>query len=120
MRTRSVSDIHSFSVHAPCPLSQSWFEGEEHRFVQELEVKLDNLDARDMRQLNEVYAEIKRVNSKELHFAECAECTSVGILQLFCSRSMTASNLTTAASVLREMGPHPPLGPHPLPLLSHL
>lgn len=29
--------------------------------MQELEIKLDNLDARDMRQLNEVYAEVKRV-----------------------------------------------------------
>lgn len=32
--------------------------------MQELEIKLDNLDARDMRQLNEVYAEVKRVNCK--------------------------------------------------------
>lgn len=56
----------SFDVNTQCPLFQSWFEEEEHRFVQELEVKLDNLDARDMRQLNEVYAEVKRVNSKQL------------------------------------------------------
>lgn len=32
--------------------------------MQELEVKLDNLDARDMRQLNEVYAEVKRVEGR--------------------------------------------------------
>lgn len=45
--------------------------------MQELEIKLDNLDARDMRQLNEVYAEVKRVNSKELHFVGCEDHTSV-------------------------------------------
>lgn len=32
--------------------------------MQELEVKLDNLDSRDMRQLNEVYAEVKRVEGE--------------------------------------------------------
>ena len=46
------------------PLPQSWFEEEEHKFVQELEVKLENLDARDMRQLNELYAEMKRVEGE--------------------------------------------------------
>lgn len=62
-----------FSAH------QSWFEGEEHRFVQELEIKLDNLDARDMRQLNEVYAEVKRVNTvlQQIHgclkFDNCSQ-----------------------------------------------
>ena len=40
---------------------QSWFEREEQKMVQELSMKLDNLDARDTRQLNEVYAEVKRV-----------------------------------------------------------
>lgn len=29
--------------------------------VQDLSIKLDNLDARDTRQLNQVYAEVKRV-----------------------------------------------------------
>ena len=45
-----------------CLCLQTWFEEEEHKFVQELEIKLDNLDARDMRQLNELYAEVKRVD----------------------------------------------------------
>lgn len=88
--------------------------------MQELEIKLDNLDARDMRQLNEVYAEIKRVNSEELHLVGCADHTSVCALQLSCSRSMNASSLTTVASVLGEMGPHAPLEPRPLPPSSPL
>ena len=40
---------------------QSWFEEEEQNLIQELAIKLENLDARDTRQLNEVYAEVKRV-----------------------------------------------------------
>jgi alpha-1,3-mannosyl-glycoprotein beta-1,2-N-acetylglucosaminyltransferase len=47
--------------------------------VQELEIKLDNLDSRDMRQLNEVYAEVKRVDGvlREIHlclrFDNCSQ-----------------------------------------------
>lgn len=55
----------------PLPSSttdQSWFEGEEHKFVQELELKLENLDARDLRQLNELYAEMKRVDGEQLRW----------------------------------------------------
>ena len=36
--------------------------------MQELEIKLDNLDSRDMRQLNEVYAEVKRVDGEACVF----------------------------------------------------
>lgn len=43
---------------------QSWFQHEEQKMVQELSVKLDNLDSRDTRQLNEVYAAVKRVEGK--------------------------------------------------------
>ena len=45
-------------------LLQSWFQHEEQKMVQELSVKLDNLDSRDTRQLNEVYAAVKRVEGK--------------------------------------------------------
>jgi hypothetical protein len=44
----------------------SWFQHEEQKMVQELSVKLDNLDSRDTRQLNAVYAEVKRVEGKRL------------------------------------------------------
>jgi alpha-1,3-mannosyl-glycoprotein beta-1,2-N-acetylglucosaminyltransferase len=50
---------------------QSWFQHEEQKMVQELSVKLDNLDSRDTRQLNAVYAEVKRVGVMLHQIQEC-------------------------------------------------
>lgn len=44
---------------------QSWFEDEEKRVLGSIEFKIDNLDARNMRQLNQLYAEIKTLQGKE-------------------------------------------------------
>ena len=57
------------SLSSSSIITQSWFEGEEHKFVQELETKLENLDARDLRQLNELYAEMKRVDGEGLRWS---------------------------------------------------
>lgn len=57
------------SLSSSSIIAQSWFEGEEHKFVQELETKLENLDARDLRQLNELYAEMKRVDGEGLRWS---------------------------------------------------
>ena len=38
---------------------QSWFKDEEQKLLASVEFKIDNLDARNMRQLNQLYAEIK-------------------------------------------------------------
>ena len=55
--------------------------------MQELEVKLENLDARDMRQLNELYAEMKRVEGEFsrvmwVHPGRCILCPAVLIQQV--------------------------------------
>ena len=57
----------------PPPL-QSWFEAGERELVQELSVKLENLDSRDTRQLNEVYAEVKRVEG----WGDCSRPADLG------------------------------------------
>ena len=41
--------------------TQSWFQEEEKKLMGEVEFKIDNLDARNLRQLNQLYAEVKKV-----------------------------------------------------------
>ena len=41
--------------------TQSWFQDEEKKLMGEVEFKIDNLDARNLRQLNQLYAEVKKV-----------------------------------------------------------
>ncbi len=48
----------------PFLLVQSWFELEERKFVGEVGLKIDNLDMRNLRQLNQLYAEVKRVEGE--------------------------------------------------------
>lgn len=43
---------------------QSWFEKEERRFLGEVGLKIDNLDTRNLRQLNQIYAEVKKLEGK--------------------------------------------------------
>lgn len=45
-------------------LFQAWFQDEEQRLLSDVEFKIDNLDARNLRQLNQLYAEIQVVESK--------------------------------------------------------
>lgn len=74
--------------------------------VQDLSIRLDNLDARDTRQLNQVYAEVKKVEGtihscgRLEHFiivviavTIACKCKSGGKLTLFqvcCKRSKSA------------------------------
>ncbi len=43
---------------------QTWFQAEEKRFLGEVGVKIDQLDTRNMRQLNQLYAEIRKVEGE--------------------------------------------------------
>lgn len=58
-----------FSAH------QSWFAAEEEKFIGELSFKIDNLDARNLRQLNTIYGEIKSVRDS---LEELRLCTKHG------------------------------------------
>ena len=43
---------------------QAWFQEEEQRLLSDVEFKIDNLDARNLRQLNQLYAEIQKVEGE--------------------------------------------------------
>ena len=53
-----------------CSLSfdYSWLKEKEKRLLSSVEFKIDNFDARNMRQLNQLYEEIKKIEGTKYLF----------------------------------------------------
>ena len=50
---------------------QTWFHEEEQKLLSDVEAKIDNLDARNLRQLNQLYGEIKKLEGMCVHLSVC-------------------------------------------------